>query len=143
MPASSFARSRFMTYAWSMIRNIPIRVFVAAGGLLVLGILSMYLPWKYTFHAGSIHREESISYYWVFKPPQPPERYGVAVDWPRALPPMGFVVVATVAGLWLACGAPLAAAPAPAPSPSAASTESPSPAPPDSFAASRPRSSAR
>jgi hypothetical protein len=82
----------------------PTQLKIAFGGLAVMGLLAVYVPWTYTVHVNTIHRETPAGYHLLFEPPAPAEdRYkaatSVRVNWTQALVPMAVVALATAVGV--------------------------------------------
>jgi hypothetical protein len=68
-------------------------------GVVALGLLTVIVPWNYTFDNGHLRSEKPAGYRLIFDPPMPEQKhpaYGVKADVSRAMIPMGFVVLAMV-----------------------------------------------
>jgi hypothetical protein len=75
-------------------------------GLLIGGFLSIYVPWTHTFHINNVRREKPAGYGFIFSPPPTKnsgndQRWGLRIDLSRTLLPIGFVVVAIGAAIFL------------------------------------------
>lgn len=82
-----------------MLNNLQKMIVVF--GVLCLGFLSIYLPWTQKLNSNELRMERPAGYHFVFAPPQarPNSVGGFRVSFSQALPPIVFVVVATVAGV--------------------------------------------